>query len=245
MKKAFRAYGLLLLWQFLRNRQQLLMIVIIQLALALGIVYGLAFLLAEVDSQMALFLSTGSSTLTMLILGLNVVPQEVSRAKVTGETAYLASLPVPRLAAPAAEVTFWLLAQFPGMVLALVLASLRFDFALNINPAVIPTVALVALTGASVGYALALLLKPQVANQLSQFISIGVLLFSPINFPIERLPEGLQTLHRFLPVKYMADLVRWSLTGRFVENVALAFLVVGAWCLAGIAASWRVSVRRA
>jgi ABC-2 type transport system permease protein len=245
MRKAFRAYGLLLLWQFLRNRNELVMIVTIQLALALGIVYGLAFLLPQVTAQAALFLATGSSTLTMLIMGLNVVPQEVSRAKETGRAAYLSSLPVPRLAAPAAEVTFWLLAQIPGMVLSLVLASLRFDFSLHINAAVVPTVALVALTGASVGYALAMLLKPQVASQLSQFISIGVLLFSPINFPIDRLPEALQAVHRVLPVKYMADLMRWSLTGRFVEDVSLAFLIVAAWCSAAIAASWRVAVRRA
>jgi ABC-2 type transport system permease protein len=244
MKRALRAYGLLLHWQFLRSRQDLVIIIFIQLALALGIVYGLAFLIPQVDSETALYLATGSSTLTMLIMGFNVVPQEVSQAKISGQSAYLASLPIPRLAAPAAGVTFWLIAQLPGMVLAIVLASIRFDFDLRINPAVVPSVILVALTGASVGYALAMLLKPAVASQLSQFISIGVLLFSPINFPMDRLPDFLQGIHRVLPVKYMADLVRWSLTGRFVENVGLAFAVVAAWCLAGIAASWRVAVRK-
>lgn len=244
MKHVFRSYWLLLRWHFLRMRKEIVVIVIIQLALAMGIVYGLAFLLPSVDSETAVYLATGSSTVTMLILGLTVVPQEVSRAKLTGETAYLSSLPVPRLAPPAAEVTFWLLAQLPGMVLALVVASIRFDFALRVHPAVVPALALVALTGASVGYALASVLKPQLANQLGSFISIGILLFSPINFPIERLPEALQSLHRVLPVKYMADLVRWSLTGRLAEDIGLAFAVVSAWCFAGIAASWRVAVRR-
>lgn len=244
MRKALRAYGLLFWWQFLRLRQQIVMIVVIQLALALGIVYGLAFLLPNIDKRSALYLATGAPTLTLLILGLTVVPQEVSRGKISGESAYLATLPVPRLAAPAAEVSFWLLAQLPGTVLALVVAAWRFDFALQVNAAVIPAVLLVALSGAAVGYALAMLLKPQTAQQLSSFLAIGILLFSPINFPADRMPGAVQALHQLLPIQYMADLVRWSLTGLVESGIGLSFAVVTAWCSAGIAFSWRVAVRR-
>ncbi len=241
---AVRAYGLLLMWQYLRMRRFIVILVLIQVALALGIVYGLAFLFPEIDSRSALFLATGAPTLTLLILGMTVVPQEVSQAKVSGRAAYVSSLPVPRLAPPAAEVSFWLIAQLPGTTLALVVASLRFDFALRLNWALIPAIAFVALTGASVGYALAMVLRPEIAQQLASFLSIGILLFSPINFPIERLPAALEAVHQVLPMKYMADLVRWSLTGQFVPQPGLAFAVVAAWCVAGIATSWRVSVRR-
>jgi ABC-2 type transport system permease protein len=244
MTGAFRAYRLLLRWQYLRLRGGLPMIIVVQVALALGIVYGLAFLIPNIDPASALFLSTGAPTVTLLILGLTVVPQEVTHAKLTGRAAYIASLPVPRLAPPAAEVTFWLLAQLPGTALALVVAAARFDFALRLHPAVLPTIALVALSGASVGYGLAMMLKPEYANHVSSFLAIGILLFAPINFPAERLPDVLQAIHAVLPVQYMGDLVRWSLTGRGVENVGLAFAIVTGWCAAGIAVSWRVSVRR-
>jgi ABC-2 type transport system permease protein len=244
MTKPLRAYGLLFKWQFIRMRKEMAMIIVIQILLALGIVYGLAFLLPNIDKRSALFLATGAPTLTLLLLGMTIVPQEVSRLKISGAAAYLSTLPVPRLAAPAADVSFWLLAQLPGTILVLVVAALRFGFALRVNAAVVPAILLVALSGASVGYALAMLLKPAVANQLTSFLSIGILLFSPINFPIDRLPAALQAIHRVLPIKYMADLIRWSLTGQFVENVALAFSVVGAWCALGIALSWRVAVRR-
>ena len=244
MRKALRAYGLLFRWQFLRQRQNIPVLLVIQVALALGIVYGLAFLIPDIDKRSALFLATGAPTLTLLIMGLNVVPQEVSRAKLSGEAAYVATLPVPRLAPAAAEVSFWLLVQLPGTFLALLVASIRFDFALQVSPAVLPTMALVALSGASVGYALAMLLKPQVANQLGSFIGIALLLFSPINFPAERMPEALQAIHQVLPVKYMADLIRWSLTGMTDTAIGLAFAVVTAWCVAGIAMSWRIAARR-
>ena len=244
MRSPLRAYGLLLWWQFLRFRNQLVLIVIIQVLLALGIVYGLAFLFDEIDPTAALFLATGAPTLTLLIMGLSVVPQEVSQAKVTGRLEYLSSLPVPRLATLAADVTFWLLAQLPGTVLALVVASIRFDFGLRVGAAVVPAFLLVALTAACVGYAMAMAMQPQVAQQLTSFISIGILLFSPINFPIERLPGALRAVHRVLPITYMADLVRWSLTGRFATQIALAFTVAAAWCVVALAGSYRIAVRR-
>lgn len=242
--KTLRVYGLLLWWQILRLRQQMVIIVVIQVVLALGIVYGLAFLIPNIDSRSALYLATGAPTLTLLILGLTVVPQEVSRSKQTGQAAYLATLPVPRLAPPAAEVSFWLLAQLPGTALALVVASLRFKFALDFSVLAIPAILLVALAAASVGYALAMLLKPELASQLGSFIAIVILLYSPINFPADRLPNVLQIIHKVLPVEYMADLVRWSLTGIVDKGIGLVFAVVTAWCAAGLVASWRVAARR-
>ena len=244
MRNALKAYGLLLRWQYLRQRRDLPTLVLIQVALALGIVYGLAFLLPNIDKRSALYLATGAPTMTLLIMGLNVVPQEVSQGKLTGRFDYLSSLPIPRLATLASDVTFWLIVQLPGTVLALVIASARFDFALRVSWTVVPAMLLVAFSGACVGYALAITLKPQVANQLGSFIALAILLFSPINFPAERLPQVLESIHAVLPVKYMADLVRWSLTGGFTTSPGLAFAVVAAWCAAGLAASYRAAMKR-
>ena len=241
---ALRAYWLLLVWQWHRFKRFLPMIVVIQVALAVGIIYGLAFLIPHIDPTSALYLATGAPTITLLVMGLTIVPQEVSQGKLTGRFDYLSSLPIPRLATLASDVTFWLLAQLPGTALALALAAVRFRFGLHIGWTVVPAVFLVAFSGATVGYAIAMALHPQVAQQLSSFISIGILLFSPIDFPLARLPGFLQTIHRVLPVKYMADLIRWSLTGRFGEQPGLAFVVVAAWCFAGLALSYRLAVKR-
>jgi ABC-2 type transport system permease protein len=244
MRQALRTYRLLLVWQYLRFRKSLPLLIIIQVALAFGIVYGLAFLIPNIDSRTALFLSTGAPTIALLIMGLSVVPQEVSQGKLTGRFDYLSSLPIPRLATLASDVTFWMFAQLPGTILALVVASLRFHFGLRPSWTILPALVLVALTGACVGYAMAMALKPLVANQLTQFVSIGILLFSPVNFPNDRLPGWLQAVHGVLPVKYMGDLVRWSLTGRFVPRPGLAFVVVAAWCAAGLAVSYRTATKR-
>ena len=238
------AVWLLLIWQFHRFKRFLPMIVVIQVALAFGIVYGLAFLIPNIDPRTALYLATGAPTITLMVMGLTIVPQEVSQGRLTGRFDYLSSLPIPRLATLASDVVFWLFAQLPGTALALVVASLRFDFSLRISWVIVPTVLLVAFTAACVGYAFAMVFAPQVAQQLTSFISIGILLFSPVNFPMERLPGALQAIHKVLPVTYMGDLMRYGLTGSDVDRPGLSFAIVAAWCAAGLVASYRVATKR-
>lgn len=244
MTEAIRSYGLLIKWEYLRMRSNLVLIILVQVLLAVGVVYGLSFLLPNISPASALYLATGAPTLSLLILGITVVPQEVARSKDTGREEYLRALPLPALAMLAAGVTFWLLANLPGTALSLWVAKLRFDIDLNLNPLVIAVIVLVALTAATLGYALAQSISPTATQQISSFISIGILLFSPINFPLERLPSFLQAIHQVLPITYMADLVRWSLTGRSTHDPTLSFVVVGAWCLLGLFVSYRVATRR-
>jgi ABC-2 type transport system permease protein len=244
MRPSLESWALLMRWQYLRSRSFLPVMVTIQVLLAVGVIYGLALLLPDIDRSTALYLSTGAPTLSLLVLGLNVVPQEVTQARLTGRHEYFRALPVPRLAPLAAEVTFWLLVQLPGTVLALVVASLRFDVGLQVGWGVVPAILLVALAGAAVGYAMAVSLPPQVTGLATSFLSVLILLFSPLNFPADRLPDVLQVLHRALPIQYMADVVRGSLTGHYDDPAVLAFGVVAAWCAAGLAVSYRAAVRR-
>jgi len=244
VRASLDSYRLLLLWQFRRYRQLFVMTVVIQVVLGMGIVYGLAFLIPNIDPRTALFLSTGAPTLALLILGLSVVPQEVAQDRLTGAHDYVATLPVPRLAALSANLTYWLAIQIPGTILAIVVASARFHFGLHVSSLVVPAFLLVAMTGAAVGYAMASVLRPEVTSIVSSFVSVFILLFSPLDFPLSRLPSFLQVIHRILPVKYMADLIRWSLTGRFVASPGLAFAVVGLWCVACLGVTYRVATRR-
>ena len=241
---AFRCYLLLLRWQLLRRRRWLAFVVMLQVVLGVSIIYGFAFLIPRITPAVALFLSTGATTITLTLVGLVAVPQELATARTTGQEAYLEALPVPRLAPMLAMVTFWVLVQLPGAVATLVLAVLRFHIHLHVSLLVIPAVVLVALSAAAVGCAISASLPPEATQQVTQLLSFVVLLFSPINFPLSRLPLALQDVHRGLPVLYMADIVRGSLTGNYGTGRALAFGVVAAWCAVGLVASGRAVTRR-
>ena len=244
MRRFWHSYRLLLTWDVLRRRRILPLIVGIQVALSVGVVYGLSFLMPDIDARSAVYLATGAPTLTILILGLTVVPQEVAQAKLVGRLDWFSTLPVPRLAPLASEITYWLLAALPGTALALLVASYRFDFALDVSLAVVPAMLLVAGTASAVGYAIASASPPQATQQVSSFVSIGVLLFSPVSLPAEQLPAALQAVHAVLPVESMADVMRWSLTGRYVDDPGTAFAVVALWCVVALAVSARVATRR-
>ena len=244
MNVALRSYGLLIRWEYLRLRSQLIMLLLVQVLVGVGVVYGMSFLLPDMTSSAALYLATGAPTLSLLILGITVVSQEVARAKDTGREEYQRALPLPALALLAAIISFWLLVNLPGTALSLWVATLRFDIGLDIGALAGPVIVLVALTAASLGYALAQSMSPAATQQLSSFISLGILLFSPISFPPDRLPTVLAAVHQVLPIQYMADLVRWSLTGRSIFEPATSFAIVGAWCALGLAVSYRVATKR-
>ena len=70
-------------------------------------------------------------------------------------------------------------------------------------------------------------------------------MFSPINFPVDRLPGWLQAVHQVLPFQYMAQAVRESLTGPPGGIALLPYAVLAAWSLAGLAITLRVMTRRA
>ena len=239
------AYRLLVRWQFLRQRQMLPLFIAIQVLIGIGIIFGFAFLVPHITPPVALFLSTGATTLTLVMIGLVVVPQEVAQARTSGRQSYLESLPVPRLAPLLAEVSFWVVVQVPGALATLALAVVRFHLSLHISVLVLPAMALAALTSAAVGCAISMSLPPAATQQVTQFMSIALLLFSPINFPLTRLPLVLQDIHRALPVVYMADLVRGGLTGHYGTSIPLAFGVVSAWCALGLVLSARIASRRA
>lgn len=242
---ALGSYRLLFRWVVLQTGRELPLFVALQTLLGGGTVVGLAFLLPHVSRQSALYLTTGAPTLALITVGMVILPSAVSGAKTMGVFDYLWTLPVPRLAYLAAEISVWLLVMLPGMVASLVIGAVRFHFTLHPSLLIVPAVLLVALTTSTVGYVVALLSPNQtVTNLMTSTILVGALLFSPIDFPISRLPHWLVLVQHVLPMASMADLVRGSLTGQGVDHLVVPMAVLGAWCLGTLGASSLLASRR-
>jgi ABC-2 type transport system permease protein len=245
MPRMLRSYGLMLKWQALVNKPILPLEVAVQVMIAAGFVIGISFMYPDISPTTARFLTTGGPTLILLMTGLVLAPQIVAMARTEGTFDYLWSLPVPRMVYLAADATVWILVSLPGVILALVLGVVYHGFSLEVSPLVVPALLLVALTGVFVGYAIAHgAPKPQMAQLATQVLVFFFMIFSPVVYPVEQLPGWLAAVHRVLPIKYMADLSRGTLTELDV-NLPLAFAVVGAWCLgAAIVTYWLVRRRR-
>jgi len=236
---------LLVRWQALRLKSFLPLAIVVQALFAFGIVVGYPLLFPEIDRLSVLFLATGAPAITLITMGLVALPQVVSQAKLEGTLEYMRSLPVPRMAYLLADLTVWMAIVLPGVVFAVLVGMWAFDLALDISVAIIPAIMLVALTSAAVGYAMATVLPPMIAMLLTQVLVIGVLVFSPINFPASRLPEWLQTVHSLLPVGAMGEVIRGSLAGSTFPLTAGPFLLLGTWCVAALGLTYLTLRRRA
>ena len=240
-----RELWVLLIWQASRMRRFLPLAIVVQTLFAAGIVAGYPLLFPSLDAKTILFLATGAPAITLITIGLVAVPQLVAQARTEGSLDYLRSMPVPRLLFLVADLAIWLAIVLPGVVFAVVVASVRFDLRLEISPLVVPAMLLVVLTATSIGYAIASVLPQAAANMLAQVLVVFVLMFSPLNFPPERLPGWLAAVHSVLPVQAMGEVIRGTLAGNAFPLPVGAFVLLSAWCVGSVGVAWAVLARRA
>jgi ABC-2 type transport system permease protein len=240
-----RSYLLMMRWELSSLRMVLPILFVVQVLMGAGVVMGFALLFDRVPLMQARYLATGGTVVALLIIGLVAAPQMVANQKMSGTYDYLWSLPVPRLTQVLASLTVYAAVALPGMVLSLVVAELRFHLDLTVSPLVVPAALLTVLMATSVGYGLAHAIpQPMVTGLITQVLAFGILLYSPINFPPERLPGWYAAIHHYLPFQHAAVVMRDALTDGLGTNVRFSYAVLSAWTLLGWLVTWRVLGRR-
>ncbi len=83
------------------------------------------------------------------------------------------------------------------------------------------------------------------ATGVARYLVFVVLLFSPVVYPITQLPAWLADVHRVLPVYYLAQVTRASVTTGLVHGLGTAYAVLAAWTVAAWALlAWVIGRRR-
>jgi ABC-2 type transport system permease protein len=240
---AVRQTLLLAQWQIRRQSSYLPLMIIVQVLLAVTTVVGYGLLVGDPPPEVALYLATGAPTVTLITVGLVMTPQMLSQARTEGSLDWMRTLPVPRTAFLVTDLLVWTLLALPGMVLGVVAGAARYDITLDVAPWLVPAAVLVSLTAAAVGYAMASLLPPAVAMLMTQVLVFVVLLFSPVSYPSSRMPDWLATLHEWLPVEPMAQLVRAGLVQDTFTMPVRSLVVLLVWCAAAVTGA-SVALRR-
>jgi ABC-2 type transport system permease protein len=244
MGRWFRSYFLMVKWVFLSNRPWLMMNLVVQICIAVAFIFGMSYFHGEITPVIAKFLTTGAPTLIFMTVGMVMVPQIVAQMRTEGTFEYIWSLPVPRMGHIAADATNMFGSMIPGIVLSVFLGAVYFDFSLNISWLVIPAIFLVASCSTFLGYTLSFAIpKPMMVNVITQIIIFIVMMFSPVLYPADNLPGWIQDIHRVLPIQYMADLIRGTITDIPV-NLGRAFAIVGGWFVVGFFTTYMLVRRR-
>jgi ABC-2 type transport system permease protein len=236
-----RSYLLMLRWEFSNLRLLLPLLLIVQVALYGGSVVGLGFFYDVVPSQQALYFATGSTLLALITVGLTFVPSIIAQRRAEGSHDYQWALPVPRVAMMLATLTIFVVVSAPGATIALVLAELRYDIELDVSLTLVPAILLILVTTTSVGAAIGhVTAQPAVTSAIGNLLFIAMFLFSPINYPAERLPGWLQAAHEWLPFEHMANAMRGGLTADLGVDVGRSLVILVAWALAAWASMYWV-----
>lgn len=240
------SYAAMLRFDLAAQRNWLPMFALMQVLFGAGmaIIYG--FYIGHLPPGAALFIVSGSPALAVLTAGLIGVTMMVGDRQEAGSWDFIWSLPAPRSAAVASSFTVFTLLSVPGIVVTLALAAWRYGLTLTVSPMAVPALLLSSLMATAVGFAMAQLIgRPVLTNAIVNALIFVVLIFSPIEFPISRLPLWLADVHRVLPIYYLGQILRASLTNGLVADVALAYAVVAAWTVAACAGTaWAVGRRR-
>lgn len=223
-----RSWAGLVRWSVLRHKYLLPAFTAIQALFAVAIVYGLALLIPDVDAETARYLSSGAWTLGIIAVGCVLAPQITGTSKQEGLLDYQRTLPVARSAILLADAIVWNLAALPGIAVGMLAAAFRFGLDIHVDAVTVAVVLGVQFATVSIGYAVAFWLPLTATSLVTQVIMIGGLLFSPITFPAERLPEWASTLHQFLPFAPTGDLVREA-AFRAGDAQLTNLLVIAAW----------------
>lgn len=245
MREWLRSYILLMKWNLLRLRADLVVFLAYQMLMSAGVVVGFSLLIPNVDDEAALYLTTGAMTMSLIIIGMGIAPQVVAYRRLTGLLDYERAMPVPRLAMMAAETTIWIALSLPGLAVTLGVATLRFELDVSVSAWAGPAVLLVSFGAAAIGYFIGYIVRPLLVSLVTGAVTIVALMFAPVNYPARRLPGWAADVHEWLPFQYMAQAIRETVDPPPGGVSAFPFVVLAGWVVLGLLVTSFAMTRRA
>lgn len=215
-------------WNYLRHRNLLLVFAVIQLIEAFAIVYGMSLWVSNETRETVYYLASGSLTLIIITVACVLAPQIINDSKQTGLFQYQRTLPVRRSVILISDIILWIGAAIPGILASIIAGILKFQVPFTVSFKSVLTLILVTLCLVLLGFSIAYWFSPNVMSMVTQLIMIFGLLFSPITYPAERLPEWLTDIYRFLPFVPASNLIRGELYQYGTVSI-IDYIVVIIW----------------
>jgi ABC-2 type transport system permease protein len=242
--RAVRQYADLVRMTLRMNRQEVIFLAFLQVAMSVGFIVGFGYFIPNISDRHALFLTTGTATNTAVTVALVGLPNTLSQGKTEGRLDYFLTLPISRELYLLAEVSYVALAALPGIVFTVALGLWYYELPFVFQPAVLLAIPLAMTSLAGAGIVLGVFSPhPVLTNALTNLTMFYVLLFAPILIPREQLPSLLQHTAVLLPTTYAADAVRASLTHLEGTHLVRSLLVMAGFSIVSLAAT-SVAIRR-
>lgn len=248
MPRLLRDYALLAQIQFLELRTWAPITLIFSALFPAAMILGFGVIGGGVSRSGFIYIVSGTTVMSLLVtIGITGTAQDLGEMQRKGDFQYYASLPISKASLLGAIVTVRVVSALPGLILTLVLGSMRYHTPADLNVGTLALLPVTVLALAGVGAAIGLLVSDfRVVATLSQLSFVVVMFASPVLIPLHQLPHALQWLAYALPPSYAADGLRHALTanlgGRFLLDIAvLATAAVISLGAVGRSMRWRLS----
>ncbi len=231
--ESIRSFKYVFEMQIRRNSGWFGLFALLQAMISLGMVVGFTFMIPDIDEHSILYLATGAPTFILITTGLVILPQQIGTGKSEGYHDFTRSWPVKRSIILLADSAIWVVLSLPAVTASAIITHFCYNASYSVSWTIIPVLLLISLTSIGVGYGYAYIFSPNTSLIISQIVIFGALMFSPINYPMERLPEWLQSFHNYLPFFSMAEVMRSSLaSGTFSASISNYFILT-IWFIVG------------
>ena len=233
----------LIKWSLIRHKFYIPIFVLVQIILTFAIIYGFLFITNANDKVTQSYLCTGAIAINVIAVTCVLAPQIVSEAKQNGIYDYQKTLPVSRVGILLSDLLIWGFLCLPGILSSLLIS--KFGFGLDIFLSLIALVSIILIIFAllSLGFAIAYVFPSNIVSLMTQLIMFGGLMFSPIIFPVERLPRWITNFYQYLPFVPSSQLIRANLF--HLEQVGVQqFVVLGIWAILSFTLSLLTLTRR-
>lgn len=243
--RAFREYIDLVSVQLRSMRTDVPLIVAIQVALSVGLVVGMGYLMPNVSDATAMYLVTGAATQTFITIGLVMLPQMLAESREQGRMEYFLTMPISRELYLLSLLTVVAITTLPAVAFCLAIGALNYGISFHIEPAFFAVTLLAVLSLAGVGVAMVVFAPNwRVVNVLTQLIIFYALFFSPVMLPSSQLPDVLAATARLAPPTYAADGVRATITDLPGTALTRDLVFMSAFAAASLTLSARAIRRR-
>lgn len=189
---------------------------------------------------------TGNMLFGLVIMGLNVMAQEISWQKHQGHFTYYSSLPIAKVNFIFANLLRGLIMSIPSFIILALIGQWVYDIQFHISWGIIPVLFLSVLSVVGLGVLLGFWSpNHQLTNMLSQALMMILGFMSPVMVEMSQLPSVLQWISYLFPTTYAAEAMRGVLSAGWTDTVALNVLILALYSLISIfiitkKVDWRV-----
>ncbi|RUL50363.1 ABC transporter permease [Lysinibacillus antri] len=173
----------------------------------------LEFIVGDMNAEKLARIIIGNMVFSILLMGMNVLAQDISHQKFGGYFTYYSSLPIRKINFILSLLFYGILTSLPSFIIVFILGQQVYGIQLHFELLLIPVTFISIFSVVGIGVSIGFLSpNPQFTNVVSQFLLMFVTFMTPVMVNLDQLPSILQWISYLLPTTYVANALHGMLT---------------------------------